>query len=139
MGNSLLTWFIAIGIVVVSWAAIRFARVVLLKRFKNFSTHTKTTLDDFIVHLAEGALIPALYLGTLYAGISYLTLSPKVVKLLHIAVLVVVTFIIIKTITSALNYLINHALGDSAEDLEKRKQARGILIIINIILWQVLL
>ena len=135
MGNSLLTWFIAIGIVVVSWAAIRFARVVLLKRFKNFSTHTKTTLDDFIVHLAEGALIPALYLGTLYAGISYLTLSPKVVKLLHIAVLVVVTFIIIKTITSALNYLINHALGDSAEDLEKRKQARGILIIINIILW----
>ncbi len=49
--------------------------------------------------------------------------------------MVVVTFIIIKTITSALNYLINNALGNDAEDIEKKKQARGIIIIVNIVLW----
>jgi small-conductance mechanosensitive channel len=135
LGNTLLNWFIAIGIIVVSWAVIRIARVVLLKRFKKFSAHTHTTIDDFIVQLAEGALLPALYLGGLYAGITYLTLNAQVDKLLHVAVMVVVTFIIIKTITSSLNYLINHALGHSKEDVEKRKQVRGIIIIVNVVLW----
>jgi small-conductance mechanosensitive channel len=135
VGNSALNWLIAIGIIVVSWAVIRVAKVVLLKRFKNFSSRTRTTLDDFIVQISEGALIPALYLGALYAGVSYLTLSPKVEKLLHVAVMIVVTFIIIKTITSALNYLINNALGNDAEDIEKKKQARGIIIIVSIVLW----
>jgi len=134
-GNTLLNWFVAIGIIVVSWALIRIGRVVLLKRFKTYSARTRTTLDDFIVHICEGALVPALYLGSLYAGITYLTLSPKVNKVLHVVVLVVITFIIIKTITSALNYLINNALGNDAEDLEKKKQARGILLIVNIVLW----
>jgi len=135
LGNTILQWLIALGIIIVSWAVLRVARHVFLTRFKRFSAHTRTTLDDFIVHLTEGALIPALYLGSLYAGINYLTLNPKVDKLLHVAVMVVVTFIIIKTITSALNYLINNALGNDAKDIEKKKQARGIIIIVNIILW----
>jgi small-conductance mechanosensitive channel len=135
MGNSLLNWLIAFGIVVVSWLVLRIGRVVLLNRFKQFSARTHTTLDDFIVQITEGALLPALYLGALYAGISYLTLSPKVNRLLHIAVMIVVTFIIIKTITSALNYLISQALGNSAEDLERKKQARGIILIVHILLW----
>ena len=108
LGNTLLNWFIAIGIIVISWTVIRIGRVSLLKRFKTFSSKTRTTIDDFIVQITEGALLPALYLGGLYAGISYLTLSVKAARLLHIAVMIVVTFIIIKTITSALNYLINN-------------------------------
>jgi small-conductance mechanosensitive channel len=135
LGNTILQWLVALGIIIVSWAVIRGAKHVFLTRLKRFSAHTRTTLDDFIVQLAEGALIPALYLGALYAGINYLTLNPKVDKLLHVAVMVVVTFIIIKTITSALNYLINNSLGNDAKDIEKKKQARGIIIIVNIILW----
>jgi small-conductance mechanosensitive channel len=135
LGNTLLSWFIALGIIVVSWAVIRIARVVLLKRFKDYSSKTRSTLDDFIVHLTEGALVPALYLGSLYAGVSFLTFSPKVNRLMHIVVLVIITFIIIKTITSALNYLINNALGNDAADVEKKRQARGIILIVNIVLW----
>ena len=135
LGNTILQWLVALGIIIASWAIIRGAKHVFLTRFKRFSAHTRTTLDDFIVQLAEGALIPALYLGALYAGVNYLTLTPKVDKLLHVAVMVVVTFIIIKTITSALNYLINNALGNDAADIEKKKQARGIIIIVNIVLW----
>ncbi|OQP61217.1 mechanosensitive ion channel protein MscS [Niastella vici] len=135
MGNTVLNWIIAIGIVVVSWMVLRIGRLVFLKRFKQFSTRTRTTLDDFIVQITEGALLPALYLGGLYAGVSYLTVSAKADQLLHVAVMVVITFIIIKTITSALNYLINQALGSTAEDLERKKQARGIILIVNVVLW----
>jgi small-conductance mechanosensitive channel len=135
LGNTILQWLVALGIIIVSWAVIRGAKHVFLTKLKRFSSHTRTTLDDFIVQLAEGALIPALYLGALYAGINYLTLNPKVDKYLHVAVMVVVTFIIIKTITSAINYLINNSLGNDAKDIEKKKQARGIIIIVNIILW----
>jgi len=134
-GNSLLNWIIAFGIVVVSWSLIRFGRLVIFRRFKQFAARTRNTLDDFIVQITEGALIPALYLGALYGGVSYLTISAGIQKLLHVAVMVVVTFIIIKTITSALNYLINNALGNNPEDLERKRHARGIIIIINIVLW----
>src|SRR6478672_7683603 len=135
MGNTLLNWLIAIGIVVVSWMVLRIGRLLFLKRFKQFAARTRTTLDDFIVQITEGALIPALYLGALYGGVSYLTLSDRIDRLLHVAVMVVVTFIIIRTITSALNYLINNALGNNPEDLERKRHARGIIIIINIVLW----
>jgi small-conductance mechanosensitive channel len=135
LGNTILNWLIAIGIVIVSWSLIRIGRLVIFRRFKRFSTRTRNTLDDFIVQISEGALIPALYLGALYGGVSYLTLNPRIDKLLHVAVMVVITFIIIKTITSALNYLINNALGNNPEDLERKKHARGIIIIINIVLW----
>lgn len=135
MGNTLLNWLIAIGIVVVSWMVLRIGRLLFLKRFKQFAARTRTTLDDFIVQITEGALLPALYLGGLYAGVSYLTLNAKAERLLHIAIMVVITFIIIRTITSALNYLINNALGNNPEDLERKRHARGIIIIINIVLW----
>lgn len=135
MGNTVLNWVIAIGIIVISFTAIRIGRSIFLKRIKAWAARTSNSLDDFFVMLAEKTLFPVLYIGAVYLGLSYLTLSEKAAKVLHIAVLLISTFFVISAITSAINYFINRAISAKDDTGENKKQARGIIIIINIVVW----
>lgn len=135
IGNTIANWLIAIGIILVLWAVIRIGKTIILNKLKKFSAKTNTTLDDFFVVLAERVLFPVLYVGAIYLGLSYLTFTPKATKVLHVAVLVILTFFITRAITSALSYFINTAISNREETIEKRKQARGVIIIVNIVVW----
>lgn len=135
LGNSIANWLIAIGIIVVACTILRIGKNIIFKKLKRFSAKTNSTFDDFFVMLAEKTLLPALYLAALYAGISYLTFTPKGEKLLNTVALVVITFFIARTIASILNYFINSAISSREQAVEKRKQARGIIIIVNIVVW----
>jgi small-conductance mechanosensitive channel len=135
MGNSVLNWVIAIGIIVISFAAIRIGRSIFIKRIKAWAAKTSNSLDDFFVMLAEKTLFPVLYIGAVYFGVGYLTLNTKTASVLHVAVLLVSTFFVIRAITSALNYFINSAITASDGAGENKKQARGIIIIVNIVIW----
>lgn len=135
LGNSLLNWSIAIGIILVSWSVIRFGKTIVFNRLKTFSAKTHTNLDDFIVLLAERTLLPALYIVSVYGGISYLTIAPKFEKILHVAVLVASIFLITRAITSVIQYFIQSAINRKTGDTESKKQARGIILIANIVVW----
>lgn len=135
MGNSVLNWVIAIGIIVISFAAIRIFRSIFIKKIKTWAAKTSNSLDDFFVMLAEKTLFPVLYIGAVYSGISYLTLGGKAANILHIAVLLISTFLVISAVTSALNYFITRAISAKDDATENKKQARGIIIIINIVVW----
>jgi small-conductance mechanosensitive channel len=135
MGNSVLNWVIAIGIIIISFAVIRIGRSIFIKRIKAWAAKTSNSLDDFFVMLAEKTLFPVLYIGAVYFGVGYLTLSPKTASVLHVAVLLVSTFFVIRAITSALNYFINSAITARDGAGENKKQARGIIIIVNIVVW----
>jgi small-conductance mechanosensitive channel len=134
-GNSILNWVIAFGIIIVSFAVIKIAKTIVLKRLKKLTEHTSNTLDDFFVMLAETTVFPVLYIAAVYFGISYLTFSPKAEKVMNVAVLLVATYFIVRAVTSALNYLINRAIDVREESIEKKRQARGIIIIVNIVVW----
>lgn len=135
MGNPVLNWVIAISIIVIAFIAIRAGKVIILRKIKAWATKTSNSLDDFFVMLAEGTIFPLLYTGGVYFGISYLNLSTKVASILHVAILFICTFFVIRAITSALNYVINNAVSVKDNSGEKRKQARGIIIIVHIVVW----
>lgn len=135
LGNSLLNWAIAIGIIVIAFAAIKIGKSFLLNRIKTWAARTTNSLDDFFVMLVEKTVFPLLYIVAVYAGINYLSLSEKAAKVTHIAVLLAGTFFVIRAITSALGYFINSAISVKDDAQEKRKQARGIIIIANIFVW----
>jgi small-conductance mechanosensitive channel len=134
IGNTVLNWVIAIGIIIIAFILIRIGKSLFLKRVKEWAAKTSNSLDDFIVMLSERTVFPILYIGAVYLGAGFLTLSIKAANILHIAVLLICTFFVIRAITSALNYFINSAI--STKDAgEKKKQARGITLIVNIVVW----
>src|SRR5688572_10917404 len=90
-GNSLLTWTIAITIVVFALVSLRFARFRLLGKLKRWSEVSTNTFDDFLVHLIENSIIPFLYFACIFAGAMWLSLPNKVDNVLSVAMLLVTT------------------------------------------------
>lgn len=133
-GNTVLSWVIAISIAVVALAAIRICKSIILKRIKAWAVKTSNKLDDFFILLAEKTVFPVLYIGAIYSGLNYLTISIKVTKIIHVAVLLVCTFFVIRAITSVINYFVNNAI--TAKDGEGEKKKR-IVKQIRSVVWQV--
>jgi len=134
LGNSLKNWLIAVTIIVVLLIILRIARTVLLVRLKKWATKTETVIDDFLVRAAEKHILPFFYLMVIYFGISYLSFNVKAEHIIRVAFLTAGTFFIIRLITALISYSITSYVGSKYED-DKKKQARGIIIIFNVIVW----
>ncbi|HEU4860463.1 MAG TPA: mechanosensitive ion channel domain-containing protein [Chitinophagaceae bacterium] len=135
LGNSIIDWAIAISIIIGSIILLRLIKTILFSQFKKWSKKTNTTIDDFLLLVTERSILPFFYLLAVYSGLSYLSLGEKTQNILRIALLVAGTFFGIRLITSLIRYAVEN-FTRSQHDIElKKKQARGIIIIINILVW----
>lgn len=135
LGNSMKDWLIATGIIVLSFLAIMIIRKVIIMRLKKFSAKTNTSIDDLVVDLLNASVIPLLYVVAVYYGIQYLKLDVRISRVLHVAMLVAAAFFIIRMITSFITYVFNKAVARHGNEGTRKKQAGGILLIINVVVW----
>ncbi len=134
-GNTVQSYLIALGIIVCSFIVIRIVRSVVLSRLRKWSEKTETTIDDFLINGIEKSGIPLLYFGAIYMAITYLVLPARVEKIIFAAMLFVLTFYVLRIITTSLKYFIFNFLKRQEDSETKEKQARGLIIIINVVLW----
>lgn len=137
LNNSVRDWTITFLIILVSFILLRLLQSVLIKRFSAFASKTKTTIDDFIVSVIRSSLMPALYLLIIHFSLHYLTLSPKFAKVENIAIMTVITFFLLKTISSVIGYAFKQAVSKHEHNEQREKQSKGILLILQVILWAV--
>lgn len=133
--NSLLTYTITVAGILIGLAIVRLLKEVLLIRLKRWSQKTKTTFDDFIVESFDRSVIPILYILVMYAGLNYLTLPVKADTVIHIAMLLACTFYLLRFINSTIQYFVLSFLKRKDDGDVKQKQARGLLVIIKVIIW----
>jgi len=133
-GNPMKNWLIAAGCILLLFLAIRIFRNIFLKKARAFSRKTATTFDDLLVTVIEKTAIPALYLLAVYAGMRLLDTSARVEKVISAAIMVIITWAILRLITSLVGFSFKRYMlrqpGDTRE-----KQGRGILMIFNIVIW----
>src|SRR5688572_20114530 len=135
LGNTIRDWVIAISIIIGSILIIRLIKKIVVTQLKRWSQRTNATIDDFLVLSIERSVLPFIYILMIYLGLSYLSFGEKTQNILRIAILVAGTFFTIRLITSILTYLVEN-FTRTQEDAEiKKKQARGIIIIVKIIFW----
>lgn len=135
LGNTIKEWGIAIGIFAGLVILIKIFEAILMRYLKKWSERTKNTFDDFLVEMVHKSVVPGLYFAGGYYATTYLHIIKKIDDVIAVAVLFIVTFYILRIITSAIKYFV-YGFLDSQEDSEvKKKQARGILIIVNVIVW----
>ena len=137
LGNTLKDWAIALGIIIVTLAGLRVARKLVLNQLKLWSQRTNTKFDDFVICLIDRFLIPFLYIVGIYFGIQTLTLSPKADRVAGVVILFVSTYFVIRMIASTISYFINSYVGAHTDQEGRRKQARGIIVLVNILVWVV--
>ncbi|MDQ6845093.1 MAG: mechanosensitive ion channel family protein [Bacteroidota bacterium] len=134
-GNPLKDWAIAFGIVTVAFSLIKILRLPVLNRFKKWSEKTTNSFDDFIVLAIEKCLIPFLYFVAIYSALQYLTFNEPINRAVRVAMMFIVTFYILRLLSSAVQYSIFTFLGKQDNSETKQKQARGLILIFKALIW----
>jgi small-conductance mechanosensitive channel len=133
--NTVQDYFIALGIIVVGILAVRIFKGTLLRQLEKWANTTKTTNDDFVIRSVERFALPALYYFIIYSGINYLELTRKADSVLRIVTAVVITFFILRLISSIILLVLQSYIRRQEKGEEKIKQIGGLTVIINIIVW----
>lgn len=134
-GNSLEAWMIAIGIFAGIYIVVRIFKYLLIRYLKKLAERTTTQFDDFLIDVVKSCVVPMLYYGGGYVAISALHVSDKAYNIIHNALMVVFTFYVLRIITSAIKYAVFSYINTQEDADIKKKQVRGILVIVNVIIW----
>ena len=134
-GNTVVNWLIAASILIFGILILRLAKNQVLRKLKKWSHNSKTTIDDFVVQLTGKSIIPFLYFACIYATSLWLELPVQVDRIFGVAMLLVSTYYILKSISAVLEYFIISFLKGQTNGESKQKQARGILILLKILIW----
>lgn len=133
--NPLSLWLTAIGTVLIASLIVKLAGTLIIRRLKRFAAKTTTSLDDFVIDIIKKAVLPLAYIGSIYMAVSWLRLPAQAVRIIHIAWLVCLTFYTLKVISATFRKFINGFLQSQEQSESKEKQAGGLILIINVIIW----
>jgi small-conductance mechanosensitive channel len=133
--NTLRDWTIALSLIIGLLLLIRIFRTIVLKRIKTWTERTESTVDDFAVKIIERSILPLVYLASVYAGLGYLEFRPRVERILHVGILIAGTFFVLRLISGFIHFSLRRAIRHHENREAKEKQLRGILFIINVLVW----
>lgn len=133
--NTVREWAIALGIIAGAMLLLRILKAIGISRFKKFSQRTSSTFDDFLVKTIERSVMPLLYVLAFYLGLQYINLPVKAMRITQVAVMLCATFFVLRIITGFIKYFFTHSIGAKEQDQRREKQAKGILLIVNLVVW----
>jgi len=134
-GNTLLSYFTALGICVLGFILLLVFKRLLLLRLAKWAGTTDSKTDDFIIAAAERSLVPLLYIGVLYMSLHTLTLPPKWERAINLLSSLFVTFYVIRAITAALKFILTGYVERQERGMEKIRQLKGIMLIVTAVIW----
>ena len=135
--NTLQDYLIALGIIIVGLIAVRVFKQIVNNRLRKLSARTSTTADDYVIESVNRYAIPVLYFAVVYYALMSLTLTDQIADILRIAAIVVVTFFAIRFISSTVLELLKAYVHRGEGGEEKVKQLKGIMLLINVIIWSI--
>jgi len=135
LDNTLKEWLICIGIILVSVTIARLFQKLVIMRLQKLTEKTSTDWDDFIISVIKKSAMPLVYLYCIYFGLKYLVLPEKISNIIHVAAIFTTVYFVIRTINAFIRQFFYSYLGSLGSEQEKRKQVRGILLIIQFVVW----
>ncbi len=136
-GNTVEQYAIALSIIMGSIIVVRIFRKRMLNQIKKWTEKTDTKLDDYIVRGVEKFGLPILTFLAIYIGLSYLTFTEKVDKVIDHSMVVVITIYVIRLLSSIIRLTLESYISNQEGGQEKLKQLNGIMLIFNVLIWAV--
>jgi small-conductance mechanosensitive channel len=135
--NTIADYLTALSIIIIGTLALQIIKNVLLKRLQSWSLKTSGTMDDVVIAGLEKFGVSALQFAVIYWGLTYLTFSVKAERVIHIATSVIVTYFILRLISTVILMLLQNRIRRQDRGEDKIKQLGGLMLIINIVIWLV--
>lgn len=134
-GNTLKQYLIAAAIIIGGIVLVQLFRKRLLNQIKKWTEKTETKLDDYVIKGLEKFGLPVLNVVAIYIGLHYLTFSERVRTIISNTIGVVVTFYVIRMVSTFIRIMLESFIGKQEGGQEKLKQLNGIMLIINFVIW----
>ncbi len=134
-GNTIESYLIALGILIIGGMFVKILQKIVLYRLKKWAEKTDTNLDDLLIKSIEKSIIPLLFFGVFYSAVTSLTIIPRVSKIIEIASLFITTFFIVRFIASSILITLTYFIKKQERGEEKARQLRGMTVLINIFVW----
>lgn len=135
LGNTVRDYLIALSFFLAGVLVIRVLKGILIKRLQKWAEHTKSTLDDLILQTVSRFGIPALRFVALYFAIYSLHLSPKLHRVLEVAMASIVAYFLIRLVASGVRHYLEGYVRKQEHGEEKVNQVQGIILIITVVIW----
>ncbi|HYC83730.1 MAG TPA: mechanosensitive ion channel domain-containing protein [Chryseosolibacter sp.] len=133
--NTIHDYIVACGIIVAGTLLLFIFRRSLLRSLVRWSERTSGSLDNVIVNSIERFGTSALQFAIIYWGLSYLQLSAKTEKVIHVATSLVVTYFILRLISTIILIVLQNRIRRQQNGETKIRQLGGLMLMINIIIW----
>lgn len=134
-GNSVRDWSITLGIIIIAGVVLYGLKKTVLSKLKLLASRTENSVDDSILLGIEHAIIPILYALVIFGAINYLSVPEKAMSRVKTVISVVIMFFILRSVTTAIRAFIVKSLKSKEESEARRKQANGLILVLNITIW----
>lgn len=134
-GNSVLSYLIAGGSMLVAWIILKLVKGKILSILKNLAKRTETNFDDLLIKAVEKFILPYVYLLVNYSIITQLNLSSKFEDVLRVAVLIITAYYVIRLINFLIHGAVVTYMEHKNEPPERIKQLGGILLVVKALVW----
>ena len=135
--NTVREYLIAAAIILGGLLILALFRKIILRRLEKWADRTESNLDNFIIKAIENFAMPAVTFFIVYVGINYLVLSEKADKIIKIVIAAIITFFILRLISSVALQGLQSYVRRQGHGEEKLKQLGGIMLLLNIIIWTI--
>lgn len=130
--NTIQDYLIAVTIVIGGIILIKLLRPILKRKLSS----TDNVYIKYFLHI-EAYTYPVLLILVIYAALNWLTFPVRATTFLHYVFTVAFVFLLIRLISAAVRTAISSYLVEQDETGGKLKQVRGIILILNAILWTI--
>ncbi|NML20041.1 mechanosensitive ion channel family protein [Pseudoflavitalea sp. G-6-1-2] len=134
-GNSILSYTIAAGSILLAWIIIRLIRGKLLKKILQWTSKTESRYDDIALSSIQKFVLPWIYIFVNYQILQQLTWTPKWERVLHVAMAVVSMYFFIRIVNHVLSLMLSGIMRKRNESEHRMKQMRGALLVLKVIVW----
>lgn len=135
LGNSVLRYLIALGILIAGFLAIKLIVRKLIKRVEKLGSKKPGDFDDFLVSLLETVALPLLYFVVVYAALKSLAFAQAIEKAFNYLVLGAFVFFGVKVAVAFIGYGFKIYLRRRGADLELLRSLQGILMVLRVVIW----
>lgn len=134
LDNTVLEYFIALGIFFISLAIIKIFKCIVLKKLKVWSEKTENTLDDFIVEVFEKLAIPFAYIAVFLLSIKYLKLTKELDKITDVLIIAILTIFGVRLFTRLISFIFKSYMVKQGR-INLDSSMKGILNVLKFIIW----
>ncbi len=136
-GNAIINYLSATGVLICGVVVVYVFKKYVLKKLKKYAETTDTEIDDFFIGVIDSSLIPLIYFGVFYIALHTLDLTAGFKHILENGAIVFITVLVVRAVISVVNFGLQSYLNKSHGSSGEEKQLKGILGLVNFVIWAI--